>query len=480
MCALLWCRLRNRRTIIERLANRPSILYKLATACQQMSREPLPDGSLRRHRQPGRRTASRPQIHARFAASAGRSARVRARCWWPMDEFAARRAKLLRGGRQRRERDAAVQDRGVPLCRRRRARGRGSRVPRISSRARGSHIEADNTDGAGLVADLTAQPRPRAARRARAAARCRRRRAWRDRAAARARARRALVIANRTLGALRDALARAFAALRHGAGVRARRDCGPAPSTWSSTRPRPRPEASPSRCRVECSAPGSSPTTWRTGIRAARSSRARAPPARAPATASACWSSRPRNRSGCGAAGGPTPPPVLAALRARFAMKALLRFIGLARARAGGDLPRDPALLPRARLVVEGPQSRYHRVHGGAASSACASEEPAGEAAPRVGAVRADLAAPEARDRRRRGRALRRARGLRLGSDREGDGRRIARRARWSRGGSTISQQLAKNLFLSASRTLWRKGQEALITVMIEQLWTSGASSRST
>ena len=37
-------------------------------------------------------------------------------------------------------------------------------------------------------------------------------------------------------------------------------------------------------------------------------------------------------------------------------------------------------------------------------------------------------------------------------------------------GGSTISQQLAKNLFLSGDRTPWRKGQEALITVMIEQL----------
>ncbi|MBP8173657.1 MAG: monofunctional biosynthetic peptidoglycan transglycosylase [Aeromonadaceae bacterium] len=35
-------------------------------------------------------------------------------------------------------------------------------------------------------------------------------------------------------------------------------------------------------------------------------------------------------------------------------------------------------------------------------------------------------------------------------------------------GGSTISQQLAKNLFLSASRTPWRKAEEALITVMLE------------
>jgi monofunctional glycosyltransferase len=37
-------------------------------------------------------------------------------------------------------------------------------------------------------------------------------------------------------------------------------------------------------------------------------------------------------------------------------------------------------------------------------------------------------------------------------------------------GGSTISQQLAKNLFLSADRSAWRKGEEALITVMIERV----------
>lgn len=37
-------------------------------------------------------------------------------------------------------------------------------------------------------------------------------------------------------------------------------------------------------------------------------------------------------------------------------------------------------------------------------------------------------------------------------------------------GGSTISQQLAKNLFLSTKRTPWRKGEEVIITVMMEQM----------
>lgn len=37
-------------------------------------------------------------------------------------------------------------------------------------------------------------------------------------------------------------------------------------------------------------------------------------------------------------------------------------------------------------------------------------------------------------------------------------------------GGSTISQQLAKNLFFSGQRTWWRKGQEAVVTVMLEAM----------
>jgi monofunctional glycosyltransferase len=45
------------------------------------------------------------------------------------------------------------------------------------------------------------------------------------------------------------------------------------------------------------------------------------------------------------------------------------------------------------------------------------------------------------------------------------------KRGRPARGGSTISQQLAKNLFLSPERSYLRKGQELVITYMIEWVW---------
>lgn len=40
-----------------------------------------------------------------------------------------------------------------------------------------------------------------------------------------------------------------------------------------------------------------------------------------------------------------------------------------------------------------------------------------------------------------------------------------------SAGGSTISQQLAKNLFLTSKKSYIRKADEALITMMIEKMW---------
>jgi monofunctional biosynthetic peptidoglycan transglycosylase len=44
------------------------------------------------------------------------------------------------------------------------------------------------------------------------------------------------------------------------------------------------------------------------------------------------------------------------------------------------------------------------------------------------------------------------------------------KRGRIVAGGSTITQQLAKNLFLSGSRSWLRKGEEAVITVMLETI----------
>jgi monofunctional biosynthetic peptidoglycan transglycosylase len=45
------------------------------------------------------------------------------------------------------------------------------------------------------------------------------------------------------------------------------------------------------------------------------------------------------------------------------------------------------------------------------------------------------------------------------------------KRGRPARGGSTITQQLAKNLFLSPERSYLRKAQELVLTYMIEFAW---------
>ncbi|MBS1159455.1 MAG: Monofunctional biosynthetic peptidoglycan transglycosylase [Proteobacteria bacterium] len=46
------------------------------------------------------------------------------------------------------------------------------------------------------------------------------------------------------------------------------------------------------------------------------------------------------------------------------------------------------------------------------------------------------------------------------------------KKGRFVAGGSTISQQLAKNLFLTPSKSYLRKAEEAVITLMLENLWS--------
>ena len=46
------------------------------------------------------------------------------------------------------------------------------------------------------------------------------------------------------------------------------------------------------------------------------------------------------------------------------------------------------------------------------------------------------------------------------------------KKGRFVAGGSTISQQLAKNLFLTPNKSYFRKAEEAIITIMLEHLWS--------
>ena len=43
---------------------------------------------------------------------------------------------------------------------------------------------------------------------------------------------------------------------------------------------------------------------------------------------------------------------------------------------------------------------------------------------------------------------------------------------RWVEGGSTVTQQLSKNLFLTPERTIRRKIQEAMLAIQIERFYT--------
>src|SRR3712207_9475179 len=42
-------------------------------------------------------------------------------------------------------------------------------------------------------------------------------------------------------------------------------------------------------------------------------------------------------------------------------------------------------------------------------------------------------------------------------------------RGRWTQGGSTITQQLARNIFLTNTRTFGRKAREAILSLALEQ-----------
>lgn len=46
------------------------------------------------------------------------------------------------------------------------------------------------------------------------------------------------------------------------------------------------------------------------------------------------------------------------------------------------------------------------------------------------------------------------------------------KKGRYVAGGSTISQQLAKNLFLTPNKSYFRKAEEAVITLLLEQFWS--------
>src|SRR5262245_38953030 len=207
-----------------------------------------------------------------------------------------------------------------------------------------------------------------------------------------------------------------------------------------------------------------SPTIWSTAARR-RSSRPRAAPARAAPTGSACWSSRPRSRSSSGAGffrrRARCSRSSVARSRFRplvFAWKAFCYTLGAAvLAVIAVQLwflshivywshfnPSTTAFMDR-HLEKPGAKLRHQWVPYNRISEQL---------------KRAVVAAEDAKFLDHEGfdwEAIQKAM-----VKNESRGKVVA-------GASTISQQLAKNLFLSGSRSWLRKGQEAAITWMMER-----------
>jgi hypothetical protein len=138
--------------------------------------------------------------------------------------------------------------------------------------------------------------------------------------------------------------------------------------------------------------------------------------------------------------------------------------------------PAARHLRPRARgvprldllagVATAGAQPAHDRIHVVRPRTPAVGQPEGAFGAP-LGAIRPDFGEPEAGRHRGDQRVL-----DHHGFDVEAIGEAIEKNAtsgRIRRGASTISQQLARNLFLSPRRTWLRKGQEAVITTMIER-----------
>ena len=121
---------------------------------------------------------------------------------------------------------------------------------------------------------------------------------------------------------------------------------------------------------------------------------------------------------------------------------------------------------------------RGDRVHGTADGRGCRREELAGRTAIPLGAVRADLRAAEARDDRRGGREIPRDTEVSTGTASRRRSRRTGKKGRVVAGGSTITQQLAKNLFLAPTQAIGARPEEAVVTVLLEAMLSEAAHLR--